>query len=165
MLYNVQIQSSSLGLCTQCNRYIKVKVKLNLEQATKVQRGSRGNSNLSLTPVLVVVGGQRHAPAAVPPGKTRYRLYRRLGGPASQPVWSCREILAPTGIRFPDCSSRSESLYQLSYPGSANIYMNTKTMLEGKKHLICWNSRTSSVRRNLPNIVSASVVPTDLELA
>ena len=27
------------------------------------------------------VGGKRHAPAALPPGKTRYPLYRRLGGP------------------------------------------------------------------------------------
>ena len=26
-------------------------------------------------------GGQRHAPAALRPGKTRYSLYRRLGGP------------------------------------------------------------------------------------
>jgi hypothetical protein len=36
------------------------------------------------------VGGQRHAPAASPPGKTRYALCRRLGGPQSQPgrVWS-----------------------------------------------------------------------------
>ena len=27
------------------------------------------------------VGGQRHAPAALPPGKSRYPLYWRLGGP------------------------------------------------------------------------------------
>jgi len=27
------------------------------------------------------VDGQRHAPTALPPGKTRYPLYRRLGGP------------------------------------------------------------------------------------
>ena len=27
------------------------------------------------------VGGQRHAPAALPPGKTLYPLYRKLGGP------------------------------------------------------------------------------------
>jgi hypothetical protein len=27
------------------------------------------------------VGGQRHAPAALPPGKTQYPLYRRLDGP------------------------------------------------------------------------------------
>ena len=30
------------------------------------------------------VGGQRHAPAALHPGKTRYPLYRRLGGPHSR---------------------------------------------------------------------------------
>jgi hypothetical protein len=30
------------------------------------------------------VGDQRHAPAALPPGKTRYPLYRRLGGPKGQ---------------------------------------------------------------------------------
>jgi len=27
------------------------------------------------------MGGQRHAPAALPPGKTHYPFYRRLGGP------------------------------------------------------------------------------------
>jgi hypothetical protein len=27
------------------------------------------------------VGDQLHAPAALPPGKTRHPLYRRLGGP------------------------------------------------------------------------------------
>ena len=27
------------------------------------------------------VGGQRHAPAALPLGKTRYPLYRRMDGP------------------------------------------------------------------------------------
>ena len=27
------------------------------------------------------VGGQRHVPAALPPGKTRYPSYRTLGGP------------------------------------------------------------------------------------
>ena len=31
------------------------------------------------------VGGQRHASAALPPGKTRYPLYRRLGGPQGRP--------------------------------------------------------------------------------
>ena len=33
----------------------------------------------SLTSALDGVGGQRHAPAALPPGKTRYPLYRKLG--------------------------------------------------------------------------------------
>jgi hypothetical protein len=39
------------------------------------------NSTFYLTLVLDGVGGQRHGPAALPPGKTRYQLYGRLGGP------------------------------------------------------------------------------------
>jgi hypothetical protein len=38
----------------------------------------RYRSTLSLTSALDWVGGQRHAPAALPPGKTRYPLHRRL---------------------------------------------------------------------------------------
>jgi hypothetical protein len=34
-----------------------------------------------LNSVLEGVGGQHHATAALSPGKTRYPLYRRLGGP------------------------------------------------------------------------------------
>ena len=36
-----------------------------------------------------MLGGQRYAPAALPPGKTRYTLYRRLDGPQgrSRQVW------------------------------------------------------------------------------
>jgi hypothetical protein len=39
------------------------------------------SSTLFLTSALDGVGGQRHAPAVLPPGQTRYPLYRRLGGP------------------------------------------------------------------------------------
>jgi len=39
------------------------------------------NTTLSLTSALDAVGGQRHVPAALPLGKTRYPLCRRLGGP------------------------------------------------------------------------------------
>jgi hypothetical protein len=48
---------------------LQVKVKVTLEQAMKAQRGSRG------------ISGQRHAPAALPPGMNRYPLYRRLSRP------------------------------------------------------------------------------------
>jgi hypothetical protein len=61
------------------------------------------------TSALGGVGGQQHAPAALPPGKTRYPLYRGLGG-------RVRKISPPTGIRSPDRPARSRSLYQLSYP-------------------------------------------------
>ena len=62
------------------------------------------------------VGGQRHDPSALPPGKTPYPLYRRLGGTPG-PVWKVVEILAPTGIRSPDRPAHSESLYRLLYRG------------------------------------------------
>jgi hypothetical protein len=42
------------------------------------------SSTLSLTSALDGVGGQRHAPAALPPEKTRHLLYRMLGGPQSR---------------------------------------------------------------------------------
>jgi len=41
----------------------------------------RYSSTLSLTSALDGVCGQRYALAALPPGKTRYPLYRKLGGP------------------------------------------------------------------------------------
>jgi len=60
-------------------------------------------------------GGQRHAPAASLPRKTRYPLYRRQGGPQGRSVW-VRKTSPPTGIRSPDRPARSESLYRLTYP-------------------------------------------------
>ena len=42
------------------------------------------SSTLSLTSALDGVGGQRHAPVVLTPGKrTRYPLYRWLGGPTN----------------------------------------------------------------------------------
>ena len=38
------------------------------------------SSTLPSTSALDGVGGQRHAPAILPLGKTRYPMYRRLGG-------------------------------------------------------------------------------------
>ena len=49
----------------------------------------------------------------LPPGKTRYPFYRRLGGPQGR--FGRAENLVPTGIRSPDRPSRSQSLYRLSY--------------------------------------------------
>ena len=58
----------------------------------------RYSSTLPSTSALGGVGGQRHA--ALPQGKTRYPLYRRLG----RPVWTGAGNLAPpsTGIRSPN---------------------------------------------------------------
>jgi len=48
--------------------------KFTLEQAMKARR------------CWIGVGGQRHALTALPPGKTRHPLYRRLGGPHGRSV-------------------------------------------------------------------------------
>jgi hypothetical protein len=46
--------------------------------------GPEGEQMYRSTPpstlALMGVGGQRHAPAVLPPGKSWYPLYRRLGG-------------------------------------------------------------------------------------
>ena len=61
----------------------------------------------------MAVGGQHHTPAALPQGKTRYPLYRRLGGPQGR-SGLVRKISPLTGIRSPDRLARSKSLYRLS---------------------------------------------------
>ena len=43
------------------------------------------------------LGGQRHAPAALLPGKTRYPLYRRLGRPQGR-SGQVRKISPPPGF-------------------------------------------------------------------
>ena len=61
--------------CVQHWPFIKVqiKVKFTLEQATNAHRGSRGIATLfTLTSALDGMGGQRHAPAALPPVMTPY---------------------------------------------------------------------------------------------
>ena len=41
------------------------------------------------------VDGQRHAPAALPPGKTLYPLYRSLGRPQDRYGWVGKTSLTP----------------------------------------------------------------------
>ena len=71
------------------------------------------SSTLPLTLALDEVGGLRHALAALPPGKTRYPLYRRLCGLQGR-SWRVRKISPPPGFdpqtaqpvasRYTDCA-------------------------------------------------------------
>ena len=68
------------------------------------------------------VGGQRHAPAALPPGR-RPGTHCIGGWLVPSPDLDGCENLALTGIRSPERPARSESLYGLSYPGrQANLF-------------------------------------------
>ena len=59
------------------------------------------------------VGGQRHAPAALPPGKNQYSLYGRLGGlqgrsgrvrKISPPPGFDSWTVLPVACRYTDCA-------------------------------------------------------------
>ena len=63
-----------------------------------------------------MVGGQRHAPAALPPGM-RPGTHCIEGWVGHRAGLDGRGKFAPTGIPSPDRPARSESLYRLSYRG------------------------------------------------
>jgi len=86
---------------------------------------SQAPNFLIVTSALLEVGGQRHAPAALPPGMTRYPLYRRLVRPRAQ-CGRVQKISPPTGIRSPHRPARIQSLYRLSYPGPQHTNMYHK---------------------------------------
>jgi hypothetical protein len=57
----------------------------------------RYSHTLYLTSFLGGMGDQRHTPAALPPGKSRYPLYRKMGGPQGQ-SGQVRKISPPPGF-------------------------------------------------------------------
>ena len=58
--------------------------------------------------------GQRHAPAALYPGKVPVPIVQEAGW-VPGPVWTGAENLARTGIRSLERPARSQLLYRLSY--------------------------------------------------
>jgi hypothetical protein len=91
----------------------KGKAKFTLEQATKAQMGEMYSCTLSSTSALDGVGCQRHSPATSPLGKTRYPLYRRVGGPQgrsgrvqkiSLPSGFDSRTVQPVASRYTDCA-------------------------------------------------------------
>ena len=110
------------------------KVKCTLIQALRLctdrtaHRGSRDIALLFLEHSTRRGWGVSVTPRSLPPVKTRYPLYRRLGGPQG---WSgqVRKISPPTGTRSPDRPARSQSLYRLSYPAHIHKVVKPKSDL------------------------------------
>jgi hypothetical protein len=99
-----------------------LKVKVTLVQALRLCTGStayRGSRRIVL--LILDHGTRRGWEVSVTlrphftPGKTRYPLYRRLGGPQGR-SGQVRKIWPPTGIWSLDRPARSQSLYRLRYP-------------------------------------------------
>ena len=70
----------------------------------------------------------------LPPGKTRYPLYRRLSGPQGR-SGQVRKISPPTGIRSPGRPARSQSLYRISYPAHTNWKEVSKNRADWEKRI------------------------------
>jgi len=112
--------------------YVKVKVKFTLVHALRfctcrtAHRGSRGINLFFLdhgTRWRWVVSVTPR-PLFTPRGKTRYPLYRRLGGPQDRSGRVRKILPTPTWIRSPDRPARSQSLYRLRYPAHLKAYVD-----------------------------------------
>ena len=111
---------------------VRVKVKCTLVQALRLctgrttHRGSRG-----IAVPFHDHGTRRGEGSAsrlgrsLPLGKTRYSLYRRLGGPQGR-YGQVRKISPPTGIQSPDRPASNQSLYRLSYPAHGVYKASTR---------------------------------------
>ena len=72
-----------------------------------------------MTAALEGVSGQRHAPAYFTPGKTRYPLYSKLGGPQGRSGRA--ENLAPPAFDPRTVQAVAQSLYRQSYPAHCDL--------------------------------------------
>jgi hypothetical protein len=89
--------------------------------------------------VLDRVGGQRHAPAALPPGKTRHPLYRRLGGPQGRSL-RVRKISPPPGFNLRTVKREADrnikiDTYELMRLGSFNLQYTKVATLRPPVHM------------------------------
>jgi len=96
------------------------KIKVTLVQALKLCTGRTVHIEVYLYSFMINGTRRGWGVSVTPrslltPGKTRYPLYRRLGGHQGQ-SGQVRKNLAPTGIRSPARPARSQSLYRLCYP-------------------------------------------------
>jgi hypothetical protein len=76
--------------------------------------GGRGIAILFLDLGARSGGWSAPRPGRFTPGKDPVPIVQEAGWEPG-PVWTCAKNLAPTGIRSPDRSDRSQSLYRLSY--------------------------------------------------
>jgi len=75
---------------------------------------------------------QQHGPDRnLPPGKTRYPFYRRLGGPRAG--LDTRKISSHRNS-IPDRPASSQSLYRLSYPAHSKQCTNIKCPRQTKRN-------------------------------
>ena len=83
-------------------------------------RRRRYSYNPLVTSLLKGAGGQHHAPAVLTSGKSRYPLYRGLGGRRDRSGWA-RKISLQSRFDPLNRPGNSQSLCQLGYIGHQNF--------------------------------------------
>ena len=106
------------------------------------------------------MGGQCHSPTVVLPGKTRYPLYRRLGGPRVR-SGRVQKWTQPTGFRTPDRPSRCKSQRQLCYSGRLLFLKIHFNIISASSHRSPWLSLLFAFfGRHFHTISSTTRIPT-----
>jgi len=91
------------------------------------------------------LGGQRHAPAALPLGKTRYPLYGRLGRPQgrsgrmrkiSPPPGFDRRTVQPVASRYTDWAIPPPPPPKLATVNSQDIFLRLRILNENEENLV-----------------------------
>jgi hypothetical protein len=98
------------------------------------------------------MGGQRHAPAAVLPGKTRYPLFRRLGGrqgrsgrvrKISPPPGFYRRTVQPAASRYTDWAiplpTTYEAFSEMLKPKTSNVIKKYFAFWKTQVQIRTWN--------------------------
>ena len=84
---------------------------------------------------------------SLPPGKTWYPLYRKLGGPQGR-SGQVRKISLSTGIRSPDRPARSQSLFRLRYPAhNTFLHLYQTAQCHSPQNVILDAWQTTSIER------------------
>ena len=100
----------------------------------------------------MMVGGQHHAPAALPPGKTRYPLFRRLGGPQCR-SGRARKTSPPQGFdprtvqsvasRYTDCAIPDPCLFMIY--NVTHFLQEVNFVTPVSSWGLCWRNRPTLV--------------------
>ena len=124
MVYHRMHMLGDILIVITCTAWVKVKVKITLEHATKAKRGSRCIALLFSSTLALDGGGwSTPPPAALPLGKIRYPLYRRLGGPQGRLDGCGKSCPHRDSIPGPYSPYRVAILTALSH-GMSNITKN-----------------------------------------
>ena len=117
-----------------------IKVKCTLVQALRLCTGHtahRGSRGVAVPSVMTTAleGGEEPASRpgrSLPPGKTRYPLYRRLDGPQGR-SGQVRKISPPTAIRSPDSPARGSNTDYATRPITTYIGLYKYLFIAFKK--------------------------------